>query len=131
MKVGIQMVVDDGTQDLLGLALTAGENSAEAVAMVRQIVRKVGAEVLVSDDLGSYQQVADELGLDHQICRKHVKDNVASARTTHGVGNRNPYQDVLAESLPGKGVHSLALHAATVNDVPVFVYRVHDHQPAS
>jgi hypothetical protein len=44
--------------------------------MVRDIAKAVGAEVLVSDDLGSYQEVADEVGLDHQICRKHVKDNV-------------------------------------------------------
>jgi len=36
----------------------------------------VGAEVLVSDDLDSYKKVADELGLEHQICRHHVKENV-------------------------------------------------------
>lgn len=76
VKVGIQVVVDDGNQDLLGLELTTSENSAEAVKMVQKIAQKVGAEVLVSDDLGSYKDVADDLGLDHQICRKHVKDNV-------------------------------------------------------
>jgi len=76
VKVGIQVVVADGSQDLLGLELTTSENSAEAVKMVQEIAQKVGAEVLVSDDLGSYQEVADDLGLDHQICRKHVKDNV-------------------------------------------------------
>ena len=76
IKVGIQVVVDDASQDLLGLELTTSENSAIAVKMVREIAEKVGAEVLVSDDLGSYQDVADELGLAHQICRKHVKDNV-------------------------------------------------------
>ena len=76
VKVGLQVVVADGSQDLLGLELTTSENSPEAVAMVREIAQKVGAEVLVSDDLGSYQEVADQLGLAHQICRKHVKDNV-------------------------------------------------------
>ncbi len=74
--MGIQVVVNDRTQDLLGLELTSSENSPEAGEMVREIAEKVGAEVLVSDDLGSYQAVADELGLDHQICRKHVKENV-------------------------------------------------------
>jgi transposase-like protein len=76
VKIGVQVVVNDSTQDLLGLELTASENSPEAVKMVREIAQEVGAEVLVSDDLGSYQEIADELGLDHQICRKHVKDNV-------------------------------------------------------
>ncbi len=76
VKVGIQVVVDDTSQDLLGLELIASENSPEAVAMIRTIAGKVGAKVMVSDDLGSYQEVADDLGLDHQICRKHVKDNV-------------------------------------------------------
>ena len=32
--------------------------------------------MLVSDDLDSYKDVADELGLEHQICRNHVKRNV-------------------------------------------------------
>jgi len=30
----------------------------------------------VSDDLDVYKEVADGLGLDHQICRSHVKRNV-------------------------------------------------------
>lgn len=76
VKMGIQVVVNDSTQDLLGLELTTSENSPEAVEMVREIAKKVRAEVLVSDDLASYQEVADDLGLDHQICRKHVKENV-------------------------------------------------------
>lgn len=75
-KVGIQIVVDDSTEELLGLTLTSSENSPEAEEMVREIAEKVGAEVLVSDDWGSYQEVADEIGLEHQICHKHVKDNV-------------------------------------------------------
>lgn len=76
IKMGLQVVVDDCTQDLLELVLTSSENSPEAVAMVRQVATAVGADVLVTDDLASYQDVADGSGLDHQICRKHVKDNV-------------------------------------------------------
>ena len=76
IRMGLQVVVDDGTQDLLELVLTSSENSPEAVAMVREVATAVGADVLVTDDLASYQDVADGSGLDHQICRKHVKDNV-------------------------------------------------------
>src|SRR5690606_20079622 len=75
-KVGIQVVVADSAEDLRGLELTSSENSLEVVEMVREIAEEVGAEVLVSDGLASYQELADELGLDHQICRRHVKDNV-------------------------------------------------------
>jgi len=76
VKVGIQVVVGDSSQDLLGLELTLGENSPEVVSMIEEIAQEVEAEVLVSDDLGSYQEVADEFGLDHQICRSHVRRNV-------------------------------------------------------
>jgi hypothetical protein len=44
--------------------------------MIEEIAQEVEAEVLVSDDLGSYQKVADDSGLDHQICRNHVRRNV-------------------------------------------------------
>lgn len=63
-KVGLQVVGDDRTGDLLGLDL------------IRQVATQVEAEVMVSDDWGSYQEVADDLSLDHQICRSHVQRNV-------------------------------------------------------
>lgn len=78
VTVGVQVVVDDSQQDLLGLELVVSENEPEMVTLIGEIATQVGAEVLVSDDLDSYKQVADDLGLDHQICRKHVKDNVDS-----------------------------------------------------
>jgi len=43
---------------------------------VERVVEQVEAEVLVSDDLDVYKNVADQVGLDHQICRSHVKRNV-------------------------------------------------------
>ena len=75
-KVGIQIVVDDKNGDLLGLDIIVSENSEEVLDIVQGIGEQVDAEVLVSDDLNSYKRVADDLGLDHQICRTHVKRNV-------------------------------------------------------
>ena len=75
-KVGIQVVVDDQSGDLLGLDIVVSENSEEVRKIVKQVAEQVDAEVLVSDDLDVYKGVADELGLDHQICRGHVKRNV-------------------------------------------------------
>jgi transposase-like protein len=75
-KVGIQVVVDDQSGDLLGLEIIVTENSEEVRQVVEQVAQHVEAEVLVSDDLDVYKGVADEVGLDHQICRSHVKRNV-------------------------------------------------------
>ena len=75
-KVGIQVVVDDQSGDLLGLDIIVSENSEDVRQVVERVVEQVDAEVLVSDDLDVYKNVADQVGLDHQICRSHVKRNV-------------------------------------------------------
>jgi transposase-like protein len=75
-QVGIQVVVDDHSGDLLGLEIVTSENTDEVREVVEQAAAQVGAEVLVSDDLDVYKGVAEEAGLDHQICRSHVKRNV-------------------------------------------------------
>jgi hypothetical protein len=74
--VGILVVVDDRSGDLLGLDIITSENSEEVREVVEEVAGQVGAEVLVSDDLDTYKSVADEAGLDHQICRSHVRRNV-------------------------------------------------------
>ena len=40
--------------------------------------------VLVSDNHGAYADVVHTLGVEHQICRSHVKRNVCSAAQRHG-----------------------------------------------
>jgi transposase-like protein len=75
-EVAVQVVIDDADSGLLSLEIVASENAAEVLALVRAVAESVEAEVLVSDDLDTYKGVADALGLDHQICRSHVKRNV-------------------------------------------------------
>jgi transposase-like protein len=75
-EVGVQVVVDDRDSALLGLELIVSENAAEVLSVVRAVAEQVQAEVLVSDDLDTYKRVADDLDLEHQICRSHVKRNV-------------------------------------------------------
>jgi len=75
-QVGIQVVVDAESGELLGLEIIVSENSEDVLKAIREVVKEVDAEVLVSDDHGAYPEVADELGLAHQICRSHVKRNV-------------------------------------------------------
>ena len=75
-QVGIEVVVDDESGELLGLDIIVSENSEEVLEVIRGVVEEVDAEVIVSDDHGAYNEVVDELGLGHQICRNHVKRNV-------------------------------------------------------
>jgi transposase-like protein len=67
--------VDDTT----GLVLTVDQLTAEDAdtlkAWLEPIAQAVEAELLVSDDADSFKIVGDELGLEHQVCKSHVKRN--------------------------------------------------------
>jgi transposase-like protein len=67
--------VDDTT----GLVLTVDQLTAEDAdtlkAWLEPIAQAVEAELLVSDDADSFKIVGDELGLEHRVCKSHVKRN--------------------------------------------------------
>jgi hypothetical protein len=67
--------VDDTT----GLVLSVDELTAEDAETLKEwlapVAEAVGAEILVSDDADAFKTVADELGMDHQVCKSHVKRN--------------------------------------------------------
>jgi transposase-like protein len=69
------LAVDDTT----GLVLTVDELGAEDAETLKEwlepIAEAVGAELLVSDDADAFKTVANELGLEHQVCKSHVKRN--------------------------------------------------------
>jgi transposase-like protein len=69
------LAVDDTT----GLVLTVDELPAEDAETLKEwlepIAKAVEAEILVSDDADAFKTVADELGLEHQVCKSHVKRN--------------------------------------------------------
>lgn len=75
-SVGIEVVVDDSTGELLGLDIVTSENHEEIRDVIQGVVEAVDPEVVVTDDHGAYTEVVDELGLDQQICRSHMKRNV-------------------------------------------------------
>jgi len=76
VQVGLAVVVDDQTGELLGLDIIASEKRDEIEPLIRDIAEQVDAEVLVSDDFDSYKSVADELDLAQQICQSHIIRNV-------------------------------------------------------
>lgn len=78
------LTVDDTT----GMVLTVDELSAEDAETLKEwmapIVDAVGAEILITDlpvrctqtgDADAFKTVADALGVDHQVCKGHVKRN--------------------------------------------------------
>ena len=69
------LAVDDTT----GLVLTVDELAAEDAQTLKEwiepIAETVDAKLLVSDDADAFKTVANELGLEHQVCKSHVKRN--------------------------------------------------------
>jgi transposase-like protein len=69
------LAVDDTT----GLVLTVDELSAEDAETLKEwlepIAEAVDADLLVSDDADAFKTVAQELELEHQVCKSHVKRN--------------------------------------------------------
>jgi transposase-like protein len=62
-----------------GLALTidalTAEDSKTLKDWIEPIAKSVGAQVLVTDDADGFKTIADELGVEHQVCKAHVLRN--------------------------------------------------------
>ncbi len=62
-----------------GLALTIDALSGQDVQTLKEwiepIARSVDAQILVTDDADGFKTVADEVGLQHQVCKAHVVRN--------------------------------------------------------
>src|SRR5579859_6064631 len=90
---------------LSGLALTIDALPAEDAKTLKEwiepIAKSVGATVLVSDDADGFKTVADEIGVQHQVCKAHV------LRNTDALTER--YQPFVASDADG------SLHAIGVS----------------
>ena len=62
-----------------GLVLTIDALSGQEIealkSWIEPIAASVGAELLVTDDADGFKTVADEVGMQHQVCKAHVKRN--------------------------------------------------------
>jgi len=77
------VAVDLGTGEPVALEVVE-EHDVEAVcSWLSELVEALGVEVIVTDDLGSYRQLATDLGVDHQVCRFHMRRWVG--RTLRGL----------------------------------------------
>jgi len=66
------IAVDPGTGHLITLAEVDEHSVEQVVAWLKPWVEELGIEVLVSDDLAEYGHVAEQLGLQHQVCHFHL-----------------------------------------------------------
>jgi transposase-like protein len=99
VQVSIEVVVDDETGELLGLDITANESAEEIEPFIREIAEQVEAEVLVSDDLDTYKNIADNADLAHQICQSHIIRNVDKVVESMGQPNRMIYPPLMPKGV--------------------------------
>jgi transposase-like protein len=68
---GMMVAVDMGTGDPVSLARIDEKDRSALFAWLETLKQELGVEVLVSDDFNSYFVAAEQLDLEHQICRFH------------------------------------------------------------
>lgn len=94
-----------------GQPLTVGyvdEKDPQAVReFLEPLMQEFGVSVIVTDDLASYKQAAEVLGLEHQVCQFHVCRWVG--RTIHE----------LKESLPLEWVETALQVRQLLQDLPI------------
>jgi transposase-like protein len=77
---GRDQIVAVATAVLSGQALTfdllEAETTLRTEQWIRDLARMLGAEILVTDDADGLKSVAEQCGLQQQICRAHVNRNV-------------------------------------------------------
>lgn len=74
--VVVGVTVDDERGVTLDIVLLENEQTETLKTWLLPILDLVGAEVLTTDDADGFKEVADEAGVRHQICRRHVTNNV-------------------------------------------------------
>jgi transposase-like protein/DNA-directed RNA polymerase subunit RPC12/RpoP len=68
----LTLAVDMGTGAPLALAQLDEHDVQAVVDWLKPIVTELGIEVIVTDDLKEYGRVAEQLGVQHQVCHFHV-----------------------------------------------------------
>ncbi|HMD88745.1 MAG TPA: transposase, partial [Anaerolineaceae bacterium] len=77
----VLVAVDMGTGQPVTLGYTDEKDPQAVKRFLEPLMQRLGVSVIVTDDLASYKQVAEELQLEQQICQFHVRRWVG--RTLH------------------------------------------------
>jgi len=76
-EVVVGFVTNAATGEILGADILVDRTTRGFAKWLRRYARRVGAKVVVTDDLATYRPAAEELGLEHQVCLPHVRRNAA------------------------------------------------------
>ncbi len=76
---GLLVAVDMGNGELLELVEIDEKQKGAVAAWLKVLQQRHGISAIVTDDLSAYKEIADELGLGHQVCQFHVRRWVGKA----------------------------------------------------
>ena len=75
----VLVVVDLGTGQPITVGYVDEKNPQAVKKFLEPLVQRLGISVIVTDDLASYKQVADDLHLEQQVCQFHLRRWVGRA----------------------------------------------------
>lgn len=75
-EVVVGLVVDAQQDITLDIQVLDNQQTDTLKAWLLPLIELVGAEELITDDADGLKEVADEAGVNHQVCRRHVNLNV-------------------------------------------------------
>ncbi len=70
---GVMVAVDLGDGQLLNIAQIDEKDKAAVAGWLRELKQRHEIGAIVTDDLGMYANLAEELQLGHQVCQFHVR----------------------------------------------------------
>jgi transposase-like protein len=74
-QVSVAIAVDGETGVTLDIEILDNEETDTLGSWLKPLLDLVGAEVITTDDQDGFKAVADQAGVGHQICRRHVTRN--------------------------------------------------------
>ena len=74
--VVVGVAVDAQRGLLVDIVLLDDERTETLQRWLQPVLEMVGAKVMISDDADAFKEVADQAGVAHQLCRRHVTTNV-------------------------------------------------------
>ncbi len=91
-EVVIGVAVDAQQGITLDIKVLDNQAAKTIQAWLQPLLEATGAEVLTTDDADAFKTVADEAGVKHQVCRRHVTANVLDfiAKTAERILNNPP-----------------------------------------
>ena len=108
-KRSVLVAVDLGQGQTVAIGHVDESNPQAVRRFLEPLIQRLGVSVIVTDDLSSYRIVADQLGIEHQVCQFHVRRWVG--RTLHGLSETVPKEwswvleetKILLSELPPEG----------------------------